>query len=129
MSNRRRNLLSLYRAEFLRSRVWFARRDRWFVEETGRGRELVCVGCGRAAAKQQLELHHLDYGGLILKQDRWIAREAHDDLIPLHPYCHDLLHRLIDRDPVLSRGRTRREATRLALKRLTPVLRNTEEAS
>ena len=119
MSNGRRpGFFNLYRGEFLRSRIWFARRDRWFAEERAVGRPLECAGCGQPAEKTQLELHHLDYTGLVLEQGRWTAREAHDDLVPMHPYCHDLLHRLIDRDAVLARNRTRRAASHQALQRL-----------
>ncbi|MGC5172051.1 hypothetical protein ACLQ2Q_15500 [Microbacterium sp. DT81.1] len=119
MSNRRRpGLLNLYRGEFLRSKVWFARRDRWFTDESATGRALRCAGCQRPADKRHLELHHLDYTGVILDNGRWQAREAHEDLVPMHPYCHELLHRLIDRDAVLSRHRTRRAASHHALERL-----------
>jgi hypothetical protein len=45
----------------------------------------------------------------------WRAFERHDDLVPMHPSCHDLVHRLIDRDTVLSRQRTRRDATDIAI--------------
>lgn len=119
MSNHRRpGLLNLYRGEFLRTKVWFARRDRWFAEEHRAGRPLACAGCGRPADKPHLELHHLDYSGVILDNGRWKAVEVHEDLVPMHPYCHELLHRLIDRDAVLSRHRTRRAASHLALQRL-----------
>lgn len=130
MSNRRRSgLLNIYRADFLHSPVWFARRDRWFVEEASLGRVLACAGCGHAASKTQLELHHLDYVGVVLEQGRWQALEAHDDLVPMHPYCHDLLHRLLDRDAVLSQNRTRRTASDLALERLRRKLQPAEGAS
>lgn len=127
MSNRRRPaLMNLYRSEFLRSRTWFARRDRWFTEQAARGIPLACAACGRPADRKQLELHHLDYAGVILEHGRWKALEAHEDLVPLHPYCHDLLHRLIDRDAVLARNRTRRAASAHALERLRRSLQQTE---
>jgi 5-methylcytosine-specific restriction protein A len=44
----------------------------------------------------------------------------------MHPYCHDLLHRLIDRDAVLARNRTRRAASDHALQRLRQKLRPVE---
>lgn len=123
MSNSRKpSLVNVYRSEFLRSRTWFARRDRWFTEEATRGIPLRCAGCQRAATPRELELHHRDYSGVTLEQGRWQAREPHDDLVPLHPYCHDLLHRLIDRDAVLSRNRTRRAASDQALQRLRQKL-------
>lgn len=123
MSNSRKpSLVNVYRSEFLRSRTWFARRDRWFTEEARRGIPLSCAGCQRVATSRELELHHRDYAGVTLEQGRWQAREAHDDLVPLHPYCHDLLHRLIDRDAVLARNRTRRAASDQALQRLRQKL-------
>lgn len=128
MSNRRKPpLLNLYRTEFLRSRAWFARRDRWFTREVSLG-PLTCAGCGLAANKRQLELHHLDYAGAVTREGRWYAEEPHEDLIAMHAYCHDLLHQLIDRDPVLAHHRTRRDATYLALERLRGTLHHAEEA-
>jgi hypothetical protein len=58
----------------------------------------------------------------------WRAFERHQDLVPLHPYCHDLLHRLIDRDSVLARHRSRRFASTFALERLRVRLISGEEA-
>lgn len=130
MSNRRRSpLVNMYRAEFLHSRTWHARRARWFTEQAARGVPLVCAGCGQPATKQHLELHHVDYTGVLLERGRWKAQEAHDDLVPLHPYCHDLLHRLIDRDQVLARHRTRRAASEHALTRLQYKLHPQEGSS
>ena len=118
MSNRRRGLGAMAYREYLQSPVWFARRDRWFTEQTRRGIPLECAGCGLPATKAQLELHHADYEGVRLDEGRWRATEAHEDLVPMHPYCHDLLHRLIDRDSVLAHNRTRRDATHQALQSL-----------
>lgn len=119
MTNRRKPARhNGYRAEFLRSRAWFARRDRWFREEEEVGRSLRCMGCGRPASKDGLELHHLDYHGVRVARGRWHAFEAHRDLVPMHPLCHDLVHRLIDRDTVLSTHRNRRAASALAIARL-----------
>lgn len=130
MSNRRKTgLKSLYRREFLRSPAWFARRDRWFTEQTRRGLPLACAGCDRHASKAELELHHLDYRGVTLTEGVWRAAEPHSDLIPLHPYCHDLLHRLIDRDRVLAFHRSRRTASVIALQRLRAKLWVQEAAS
>lgn len=56
-----------------------------------------------------LQLHHLDYQGVIRSDGGWRASERHDDLVPLHPSCHESLHRLIERDTVLSRHRSRRD--------------------
>lgn len=119
MSNRRKSGSGNgYRSEFLRSTAWFARRERWFRKQEDLGRAIACAACGRSATKDQLELHHLDYAGVHFVDGGWRAFERHDDLVPMHPYCHDLLHRLIDRDVVLSRLRTRRAASMLALERL-----------
>ncbi|WP_417564150.1 hypothetical protein [Microbacterium sp.] len=127
MSNRRRPaLMNLYRSEFLRSAAWFARRDRWFAEERASGIPLACAACGRSATVHELELHHLDYAGITLESGSWRAREQHDDLMPLHPYCHDLLHRLIDRDVVLAHNRTRRAASLYALTQLQRTLTTIE---
>lgn len=90
---------------------------------------LACVACGIPATKRDLELHHLDYAGVQQLEDgRWVARESDGDLIPPHPYFHELLHRLIDRDAVLSRHRTRRAASELALDALRRILTLAEGA-
>jgi hypothetical protein len=73
-----------------------------------------------------LELHHLDYAGVSLVAGRWRALEKHDELMPMHPTCHDLVHRLIDRDTVLSRQRTRRDATAIAAARIREALSDKE---
>jgi len=125
VSNRRRpTLFNLYRNEFLRSKAWFARRDRWFSHHATTGQPLTCAGCGRAATRSQLELHHLDYRGVKMNDGQFRALEPDEDLVAMHPYCHDLLHRLIDRDAVLSRNRTRRAASHLALARLRQKLQS-----
>lgn len=130
MSNSRTPLhASAYRSRFLRSRAWFARRDAWFAHATTEPLPLTCVACGIPATKRDLELHHLDYAGVQQFGDgSWVARESDGDLIPLHPYCHELLHRLIDRDAVLSRHRTRRVASELALDALRRTLTHAEGA-
>lgn len=130
MSNRRKaGVGNSYRADFLRSPAWFARRARWFRQEGRTRRPLACAGCGRPATFEQLELHHLDYAGVRFASGAWRAFERHDDLVPLHPYCHDLLHRLIDRDRVLAYHRARRVASVIALERLRIKLYSQEEAS
>jgi hypothetical protein len=119
MSNRRKPALAgMYRRTYLRSPEWFARRDRWFAEQAARGIPLTCAGCGQPATKARLELHHLDYSGLVPGDNKILAREKHEDLTAMHAYCHELLHRLIDRDKVLSHNRTRRAATEIALIKL-----------
>ncbi len=117
MSNRRRPPVgNTYRAEFLRSRAWFARRARWFRNNARTSQPLVCVGCNTPGTAQTLQLHHLDYIGVTRRDDgTWQAWEADDDLIPLCSTCHDLVHRRIDGDYVLAQLRTRRDATLTAL--------------
>lgn len=129
MSNRRRTgLKNLYRDEFLRSRAWFARRERWFRDHTHSG-QVPCAACGIPASKTHLELHHLDYHGVQIIRGEWQAWEDDDDLIALHPYCHELLHRLIDRDIILATHRTRRQASAHALQALQVKLRPVKDAS
>lgn len=124
MSNTRRpaSTSRSYRAGYLKSPAWFARRDRWFRAHARTGIPLTCHACERAATPAELELHHTDYHGVYKVSGQWRARERHGDLVPLHPGCHELLHRLIDRDAVLSRGRDRRTASALALDRLRAKL-------
>ncbi len=130
MSNRRRSgYRNNYRSEYLCSPAWHARRDRWFASRTHTQLQLCCLGCGREASKEQLELHHLTYGGVIFRDGRWIAAERDRDLLPLHPYCHELLHRLIDRDILLSRHRDRSQANLVALRHLRRALTRTEKSS
>lgn len=111
MSNSRRAAhANRYRTGYLRSRQWFARRDRWFREHGS----LRCAGCDREATRSQVELHHLSYEGVHYANGGWSAQEAHDDLWPMHPACHELLHRIIDKDPVLARHRNRQQASEAA---------------
>ena len=129
MSNRRRTgLKNLYRDEFLRSRAWFARRERWFRAHTRTG-IVPCAACGAPGTRAELELHHLDYRGVRIIRGEWQAWEDDRDLIALHPYCHDLLHRLIDRDIILATHRTRRQASAHALHVLQAKLHPAKDAS
>lgn len=129
MSNRRKpGIANAYRVEFLRSPAWFARRARWFRVEARHARGFRCAACGMPAARAQLELHHFDYAGVRFADGSWRAFERHDDLVPLHPHCHDLLHRLIDRDRVLAYHRTRRAASVIALNVLSARLISRETA-
>ena len=130
MSNRRKTgVRNTYRAGFLRSSAWFARRSRWFRRQERLHRPLLCEACGRLAASTELELHHLDYSGVRFVGGGWRAFERHDDLVPLHPYCHYLLHRLIDRDRVLAFDRSRPVASLIALERVRAKLLSREDAS
>lgn len=126
MSNRRKSgFHNAYRAEFLRSPAWHARRDRWFDHRARSAAPLACLGCGGTATPREIELHHLSYAGVIHRDGRWIAAERDRDLVPLHPYCHDLLHRLLDRDAVLAKHRDRTRASVSALARLRRALTGT----
>ncbi|NYE18093.1 hypothetical protein [Microbacterium immunditiarum] len=122
MTNRRHRT-SAYTDGYLRSVVWFRRRDRWFGCEQRRRGSLGCAACGNPATRRQLELHHVDYTRVTRTGRVWRAGERHDDLVAMHPYCHELLHRLIDRDRVLAEHRDRRSATLLALTHLRLALR------
>jgi 5-methylcytosine-specific restriction protein A len=128
MSNRRSPGPSDYRGGFLRSPAWFARRARWFRTHARTGTPPSCALCQIQGTSATLELHHLEYTGVTLTGGRWRAMEAHIDLLPLHPACHDLVHRLIDRDTVLSRQRTRRDATLIAIARLQETLHRQEQS-
>ncbi len=122
MSNRRGGPRSPhYRTGFLRSPAWRARRARWFARQTRHRDPLACVACTRPATPAELELHHLNYRGVIYRDGSWRAFEQHADLLPIHPYCHELLHRLLDRDCALA-TRGRRSASLQALARLRAVL-------
>ncbi len=122
MSNARRGAgRNTYRTGYLRSAAWFRRRDRWFRWEQRR-RPVTCAGCGHPGTPHTLELHHLTYRGVYIRDGRWHAPEQHRDLIPLHPFCHELVHRLIDRDRVLAHNRAHRDASLLAIRRIRAAL-------
>ncbi len=122
MSNRRIPTAGgRYRSGFLKSTAWLARRDRWFREHTRAHGAVACELCDGIGDARSLELHHLDYTGVDRTSRGWRSRERDEDLMPLHPACHETLHRLIDRDTVLSRQRTRRDATMIALAQLRSV--------
>ena len=130
MSNRRKpGAHNVYRSEFLSSPAWLARRARWFRKQVRLGRPLVCAGCGRPALQEHLELHHLDYSGVRFVDGTWRAFERHVDLLPLHPYCHGLLHQLIEHDRVLAYHRARRVASAIALSILRRKLTGLQETS
>lgn len=123
MSNRRRPARgNPYRTEFLTSVAWHTRRARWFRREATLQRPLRCAACGTGATPAELELHHRSYAGVLYQDGVWRAFERHDDLTPLHPYCHELLHRLLERDTVLARHRDRKAASDHALIRLHAAL-------
>lgn len=121
MSNgRRAGRGNTYRTGYLRSGEWFARRRRWFRDELSRSSGVLrCMACLRRATDAELELHHVSYDRVTRLEDgTWRAGERHEDLQSLHPWCHEQLHKLIDRDRVLSRMRRRPAASQQALGRL-----------
>lgn len=108
----------MYRTGYLRSTAWFARRDRWFVEETARRSAVRCCICNGLGTKSSLELHHIDYVGVEETPAGWVAAESHEDLVAAHPRCHEWIHRLLDRDEVLGQLMSRRSANLQAISRL-----------
>jgi 5-methylcytosine-specific restriction protein A len=130
VSNRRKpGTRNAYRSEFLSSPAWLARRARWFRKQEALGLPLACAGCGWPATQEQLELHHLDYSGVRFVDGSWRAFERHIDLLPLHPYCHGILHQLIEHDRVLAHHRGRRVASAIALRILRRKLLGLQETS
>lgn len=112
MSNARKSPVgNRYRNGYLRSVVWFRRRDQWFTEQKTRTYALRCIVCGGAATRRQLQLHHLDYTRVGYTVRTWIAGEIHEDLCAMHPTCHNLVHHVLDHDPVLRGHRARPIAT------------------
>lgn len=128
MSNSRRPAVGNAYRSYLRSPAWFARRARWFREQTAQGEPIICPACGEVGDGTTLHLHHLDYQGVSRSDGGWRASERHDDLVPLHPNCHETLHRLIERDTVLSRHRSRRDATVIGLEKIRAAFANTKES-
>lgn len=126
MSNRRRPARgNTYRSGYLKSVVWFTRRTQWFRDEAVlTGGVVRCAICSGRGDTRSLELHHLDYTGVAFQDGRWVAGEAHLDLVAMHPDHHRIVHELIDRDPVLRNHRTRREANRIAISKLRNRIRD-----
>lgn len=130
MSNRRRpNRDNTYRSHYLHSPAWFARRDRWFLEEEHRREAIRCALCLGSGSARSLELHHLDYRGVTQTPYGWTAHERHEDLTALHPRCHEYVHQLIERDSALSGFVSRRTASVQAIARLQAKIAHYIEAS
>lgn len=117
-----------YRARYLDSPAWLARRDRWFAEERRRAGELRCALCLGAGTPLTLELHHFDYRGVAQTPLGWAAHEGHQDLTALHPHCHESVHQLMERDRALSGLSSRRAASVQAISRLRAKLARLLEA-
>lgn len=90
-----------YRQRYMRSSLWWARRQEWIQQEQRRKGVVVCPWCGHEAGVRD-DFHHVSYARL--------GREAHSDLIVMHRACHELLHRHMDvyrRSFTLMRGSPR----------------------
>ncbi|MGN7799704.1 hypothetical protein [Leifsonia sp. 22587] len=130
MSNRRRpSRDNTYRVRYLHSLAWFARRDRWFLDEEHRNGTIRCALCLGAGSSRSLELHHLDYRGVTQTPHGWTAHERHEDLTALHSRCHEYVHQLIERDRALSGFVSRRTASVQAIARLQAKIAHYIEAS
>jgi len=130
MSNHRRPARdNTYRNRYLHSGAWYARRDRWFLDEQHRNGDIRCALCLAAGSARNLELHHLDYRGVAQTPYGWTAHERHEDLTALHPRCHEYVHLLIDRDRALSGFVSRRTASIQAIARLQAKIAHYIEAS
>lgn len=116
MSNARKDsrTATAYRTGYLRSGAWFARRDAFFATRA----HCRCVVCARAtqAPVRELELHHISYDRVIHRPDgTWLAGETDADLLPMHPVCHEAVHRVLERDRMLRGLVSRIEGTRRAI--------------
>lgn len=104
---------------YLRSTAWFRRRDQWFAEELVRSGKLRCGVCMKPSKKRELELHHLDYAGVVeLPDGEWVAGEKHEDLVGLHPRCHEWVHQALDADAAAGAAMNRRAANERVIARL-----------
>ncbi|WP_282827666.1 hypothetical protein [Gulosibacter sediminis] len=103
-----------YRGGYLRSRAWFARRARYFQDQA----RLRCEVCRReVTTPRDLELHHVSYRGVRQRPDgSWEAHEADNDLVAMHPVCHEAVHRILDQDTMLRGLVSRQDATDRAIR-------------
>lgn len=85
--------------EYLRTRAWNWRRQRWFRDRRRAGFEPACQVCSRTLDEVgALDLHHVSYDGVVERPDSgWQAREADEDLMPMCREHHGRLHRMMDR--------------------------------
>lgn len=115
----RRRAERRYVTDYLRSISWYRRRDQWFEDEQQRTGGLECAVCMKPSRKRDLELHHLDYSGVVEKrQGGWIAGEKHEDLVGVHPRCHEWIHQALDDDAAAGAAMTRRVANERVISRL-----------
>lgn len=91
---------SEYSRGYLKSPAWHERRRQWFEDCRQAGFEPVCQVCEMTKAQLGgLDLHHLSYEGVSreLRTRRWVAAEDDADLMPMCRWCHQDLHRIMDR--------------------------------
>ncbi|NKX94263.1 hypothetical protein HF995_13455 [Sanguibacter hominis ATCC BAA-789] len=99
MKSLRRKGSSTYR-KYLRSPGWHARRATWFEANAENDGKVPCVVCRSRLSVHTLQLHHVDYRGVVeLAGGRWASRERDDDLMPFCADCHEQLHTLFDGNP------------------------------
>ncbi len=110
-----------YRA-YLRSAAWRRRREAWIAGHVDEWATVPCAVCLIRLSAREVDLHHLDYSGVVeLAGGRWEARERDDDLVAMCRLHHDELHQLLDRDRGWSLM-SRREASRQVIGRLRAAL-------
>lgn len=88
-SNSRKEHREFY-ARYMASPKWFARRERWALEEQRRSGKpgIRCRGgCGTVWGLNRGDLHHRSYEHL--------GNETHEDLWPLCRPCHTQLHQVL----------------------------------
>lgn len=91
--------------------AWLRRRDQWFAEEQSRKGTIRCEVCRKAGKRRAFELHHVDYDRVTQDaSQQWIAGEEHEDLVAVHPRCHEWIHTVLGRDAAASAAVNRREA-------------------
>ena len=102
-SIRRRGIRDHY-ANYMRSRSWFVRRERWVGEwrSVEVGRDPFCLICGGPWTLRTGDLHHRNYSRL--------GHESFADLIALCRPCHSSLHHLMETNPEWHK-RPREQAT------------------
>lgn len=107
-----------YREGYTRSRAWFMRRDAFLDMVLERDGFIACACCLDVRQKENIQVHHLDYTGVVqLESGRWVAREADDDLLPMCEWCHEEVHKVMDADMGWSQW-SRRDATREIVARI-----------
>lgn len=100
-----------YIAGYLRSGAWRARRRRYFVDRRAAEGAVTCPGCDDPLADRTADVHHLSYDGVVKREDGvWVSGEKDEDLLAMCRWCHERVHKLLDRDRGWS-SRDRRDAT------------------